>query len=386
MKPSRLFPELAILLKYGKAYLDTKEKMDQLSDQMFSNISYPEKEEDFQAIKQHKSRTLQPLVLQALGIYKQNRGKIDDDAINFCALQSLLVKAMSMLDDFHDLYFVPFWTDLGKCTVENVKRDIRNEGDMQEFARLQKPKMVDGKTIHATHYLRGSAQIQSYYSSKMFNTNLNAFTTYILGRDAAIEAQARDIAISVLLKRDDVKGALEIFGDYRNPYDVSRFLDKLGIAGGEAAVIANQISWAGPEGKQGLVNEKIREFFRNITNFGQFGIDDIRSLEEDYKSRSPNVLIFSYLQHYGEFDKASVRKFLWDNPRVISEVLEPLVKDTIESLKELKKIDFAYEECVLATLWFFDKVKNSVEYLERKYYVATDRQWWEEFQELKKSL
>lgn len=382
---SREFLKLA--WRYGISAWESNRKAKQLIKELYS-LNYPDKESEMKRIVTHKSRAATSITFLSLAIYVANRGeksKRSPEAKYITAWQMNIGKVASNDDDFHDEILIPHLVQQEGWSVDKIYDLISDYEKIYQLASTLKPVRCSktGKLLVPTDLAGASLRVEKAYSQEIQKLNEDAHLTYMNGKRGVQKVQAKDIGISLALRKGDIEGALDIIGSGDYLKRLSELHDKLGIMGSESAVIINQLTWTYKRGEINEVNQALRESFGHLTKLSQAGVDDLKSIVDDIDTKSPNIFVLSMLPECQDITIENLRKFLSEHPKTVSEIFTPLIEATSEGLEKLKNLDFAYKDYKLGLGWSMRKIRKCMKHFKRELRVSVDESWLDRYKEAK---
>ncbi|MEM7825503.1 MAG: hypothetical protein QW412_01425 [Candidatus Aenigmatarchaeota archaeon] len=273
---------LKLLLKYGiSKYNCEKRSKEQIKELYLKN--YPDKKEEMEWMIKHKSRTADSIAFSSLTICAANKGREKKDSQEtreIVGWQINIAKVASAMDDLHDEFLVPYLVEKYERGINkevytsNIIELIENYERMYDFALKQKPKYLKNKQVIPSVIAGSCLRVEKAYRASLEASNPDTLKVYIEGKEGVQRFQAKDIAISVALKKNDLEGVLEIIGNGEYIKKLSELHDKLGIIGGKDCVIVNQLSWEKRNIEMEEVNQALQEFFTPLTKLNQAVLED----------------------------------------------------------------------------------------------------------------
>lgn len=374
---SREFFKLA--WKYGIPTLRSNRKAKQLIREFYS-LNYPDKESEMQVMLRHNSRAAASIGLLSLAIYVANRGeknKNSSEARDITAWQMNIGGVASIADVFHDEILIPYIVQQEELSVNRICNLINDYEKVYQLASTLDPvhSSETGELLIPTDLAGASMRVEKTYSQEIKKRNKDAYLTYVNGKNAVQKVQAKDIGIAIALRKENVDEALHIIGSGNYLERLSELHDKLGIVGSESAVIINQLTWTDKKIEINEVNQVLREAFGSLTKINQAGYDDLKNIVDDVNKKSPNIFMLSMLPEYQEITIENLRKFLSENPKIVSDIFTPLIDANFASLEKLEGLDFAYEDYKLGFAWSMKRIRKCMEHFKRELRVDIDESW-----------
>jgi len=377
--------------KYGGRLSKAEEMTKSLIKDLYSTLpEYEGKDEELDMVLNYPTRVLKFLGMQTFSIFDSN---IKDGATppisdeQMVSYQNIAYLPGTMLDDFEDEVVVRYFAERDNWTEEDVLKMITDMEALYDLAKVQTP-YIDSKTenkVVPLHLVRSSDYLMKLYERLIGEISESALDVYLNERDGIWPYQSKDIEVSALMRKSDVEGVMKVVGNGENyTNNLLDLLNKLGRIGGGSAAIVNEIASMGNDKhNKEETTQALRSFYVPITNFMQLGHDDISRIREDIEERTGNILILSMLPSYQTIDEPTFQKFVQERPKIISEMMIPLVEGTYAGLEQFKNLDFAFEDSKLATELSMKIVRRDVEKFCESFHIEPDLQWWERSEELK---
>jgi hypothetical protein len=381
----------------GFRYAHRLKEVEKMTNNLITNFyysyvpGYDGKEKELRMILDYPTRTTQFLGMQSLSIYDANvkeNAKPPISGTKMAALQNIAYLPATMLDDLDDEVCVRHLAESEGWEINDVLELITNPEKLYKLVKVQVPFIdpTSGKKLVPLYLFRASHNLMKFYEEVIGKINENALKIYLTARDNALRSQAKDVAISAWMRKDDRERIIKTIGNRES--GLLDLLNKLGIIGEASAAIVNEVASVG--NKKHSTEETtsaLRSFYGPITKFLQFGHDDVSRIRKDIEEKTGNMLILSMVSRgYQTINESSFKNFIKENPYTISEIATPLIDETYKGLKQLKELDFAYKDSHLATRLAKKIVRRNVENFAKSFHVELDLKWWERAEELEGQL
>lgn len=380
-------PKFLIGIKYYSKLNEARKISLQLVENYYSRLEYEGKEEELSIFRifLKKSRAVVPLILQTLSIFDANltynaTPLIED--VEMGSYQGIIYGKGSLGDKFHDGHYVRYLGERRGWNVEKVNSSLQNKEFMLKLGKLQTPYYDEefGRKIHPYHIINLSFNLGEIYREGIgnrFPSTLQAHEEY---EKEVWRKQAVDVAIGALLRGNRRRKILKIVEEELDN-DPAKLTDKLGLISEFSIKEVNPLAGHGNEKHPPEeTTPPLCKYFGSITRACQIGIDDVGRIEQDIEDKTGNVLIISMLQEYSEVNLKNFKSYVRKKKNILSSFLLPPLKKSIDGLKELKYLNFGYEDARLSFDWMLGKMrKKSSEFCEK---FGIEDKWYYEIKKL----
>ena len=377
-----LVEKLYIGIKYASPLNEAKRIAYQVIDE---NLPLEERELAKKYFK--TSRAIDFIGLQTLGIYKPN---LEDGSAplikntEMTAYNMIIYGKGTILDQFQDTHLTRHLAERSRLDVEKAMKLVRDENFLLHLAKLQVPTYDEeiGEKVDPFIQLKTALDLGTLYE-KFLDPYPKILKVYEDYKDRVLEPQSIDIIIGAFLRQNKPRKVVKLIDEYFDG-NILSLTDKLALIAGGIVHITNPI--AGNENKKHpieMTTNPLSKYYRGVTRFSQMAIDDIGRIKKDIEEKCGNILLLDMIYHSQEgieVTEENFREYITSQYRkgreVISEFLLPPIEDAIEGLKELKEINFGYNDHKLSLNLMLKLGLSKCEKFYREFNIEDD--WYNE--------